>query len=146
MKELDDTTGSTATDASQVWERYAEYCRSAPEIVVEWNDPLSPARGWLVINSLRGGAAGGGTRMLAGVTREEVTFLAKAMELAELICQNGPLAVRAAKEAACRGYEMTLEQGLALEARLSGEVLRPEDAREGPLAFAQKRKPEYKGR
>jgi glutamate dehydrogenase (NAD(P)+) len=49
--------------------------------VLEWNDPESEARGWLVINSLRGGAAGGGTRMRVGVTREEVTYLAKAMEL-----------------------------------------------------------------
>ncbi len=64
-----------------VWERYAEYLSRAPETVVEWNDPESPARGWLVINSLKGNAAGGGTRMRAGLTREEVVFLAKVMEL-----------------------------------------------------------------
>jgi hypothetical protein len=34
-----------------------------PEIIFEWNDPETEARGWAVINSLRGGAAGGGTRM-----------------------------------------------------------------------------------
>jgi len=73
-------------------------------------------------------------------------LMPNAMALAELICQNGPLAVRMAKEAACRGYEMTLEQGLALEAKLSDEVWRTEDAREGPSAFAEKRKPQYKGR
>jgi E-phenylitaconyl-CoA hydratase len=73
-------------------------------------------------------------------------LMPKAMELAELICQNGPVAVRLAKEAACRGYDMTLEQGLAVEQKLSDEVWRTEDAREGPVAFAQKRKPEYKGR
>jgi glutamate dehydrogenase/leucine dehydrogenase len=50
-------------------------------MVLEWRDPPTGARGWLVINSLRGGAAGGGTRMRAGVTREEVTYLAKSMEL-----------------------------------------------------------------
>jgi E-phenylitaconyl-CoA hydratase len=73
-------------------------------------------------------------------------LMPKAMELAELICQNGPVAVRLAKEAACRGYDMTLEQGLAVEQKLSDEVWRTEDSREGPVAFAQKRKPEYKGR
>jgi len=73
-------------------------------------------------------------------------LMPRAMEVAELICQNGPVAVRLAKEAACRGYDMTLEQGLALEAKLSDEVWRTEDSREGPVAFAQKRKPEYKGR
>lgn len=64
-----------------IWERYETFFRTAPEIVLEWNDPETEARGWLVINSLKGGAAGGGTRMRIGLTRDEVTFLAKAMEL-----------------------------------------------------------------
>jgi glutamate dehydrogenase/leucine dehydrogenase len=64
-----------------IWERYERFFRAAPEIVFEWNDSETPARGWLVINSLKGGAAGGGTRMHSGLTRDEVTFLAKAMEL-----------------------------------------------------------------
>ena len=64
-----------------VWQSYQEYFRAAPEIVFEWNDRETAARGWLVINSLKGGAAGGGTRMRIGLTRDEVTFLAKAMEL-----------------------------------------------------------------
>jgi enoyl-CoA hydratase/carnithine racemase len=54
--------------------------------------------------------------------------------------------VRAIKEAAIRGREMSLDEGLALESEKSREIGRTEDAREGPLAFAQKRKPEYKGR
>jgi glutamate dehydrogenase/leucine dehydrogenase len=52
-----------------------------PEIVFEWNDPKTDAQGWLVINSLRGGAAGGGTRMRKGLTRHEVISLAKTMEI-----------------------------------------------------------------
>ena len=64
-----------------IWERYERFFRVPPEIVFEWNDSETPARGWLVINSLKGGAAGGGTRMHSGLTRDEVTFLAKAMEL-----------------------------------------------------------------
>src|SRR6516164_11302218 len=53
----------------------------APEIVFEWNDSETPARGWVVINSLRGGAAGGGTRMRRGLDRREVESLAKTMEV-----------------------------------------------------------------
>jgi len=53
----------------------------APEIVFEWNDNPSGARGWVVINSLRGGAAGGGTRMRKGLDRREVESLAKTMEV-----------------------------------------------------------------
>lgn len=53
----------------------------APEIVFEWHDAETPARGWVVINSLRGGAAGGGTRMRKGLDRREVESLAKTMEV-----------------------------------------------------------------
>lgn len=53
----------------------------APEIVFEWHDSETPAKGWVVINSLRGGAAGGGTRMRAGLDRREVESLAKTMEV-----------------------------------------------------------------
>lgn len=52
-----------------------------PEIIYEWNDPHSEACGWIVINSLRGGAAGGGTRMRKGLDRREVESLAKTMEI-----------------------------------------------------------------
>jgi glutamate dehydrogenase/leucine dehydrogenase len=52
-----------------------------PEIVFEWKDPETEAEGWVVINSLRGGAAGGGTRMRVGLDRNEVESLAKTMEV-----------------------------------------------------------------
>lgn len=52
-----------------------------PEIVFEWNDPETEAQGWVVINSLRGGAAGGGTRMRKGLDKREVESLAKTMEV-----------------------------------------------------------------
>lgn len=52
-----------------------------PEIVFEWKDPETEAEGWVVINSLRGGAAGGGTRMRAGLDKREVESLAKTMEI-----------------------------------------------------------------
>jgi len=52
-----------------------------PEIVFEWKDSETEAEGWVVINSLRGGAAGGGTRMRVGLDKREVESLAKTMEV-----------------------------------------------------------------
>ena len=52
-----------------------------PEVVFEWKDEKTDAEGWIVINSLRGGAAAGGTRMRIGVTKDEVLALAKTMEI-----------------------------------------------------------------
>src|SRR5690554_4180084 len=52
-----------------------------PEVVFHWSDPETEAEGWTVINSLRGGAAGGGTRMRKGLDMNEVLSLAKTMEV-----------------------------------------------------------------
>lgn len=52
-----------------------------PEIIFEWHDSETDAVGWVVINSLRGGAAGGGTRMHLGLDKREVESLAKTMEI-----------------------------------------------------------------
>lgn len=57
------------------------YEHREPEIVFEWNDAETEARGWVVINSLRGGAAGGGTRMHPRLDKREVVSLAKTMEI-----------------------------------------------------------------
>lgn len=57
------------------------YENTAPEVVFEWHDSETEACGWVVINSLRGGAAGGGTRMRKGLDRHEVESLAKTMEV-----------------------------------------------------------------
>ncbi|MFY0599766.1 MAG: Glu/Leu/Phe/Val dehydrogenase [Cyclobacteriaceae bacterium] len=54
---------------------------TSPEIVFEWKDKELDAQGWMVINSLRGGAAGGGTRMRKGLDKQEVISLAKTMEV-----------------------------------------------------------------
>ncbi len=58
-----------------------KYENKEPEIVFHWNDPETEAEGWTVINSLRGGAAGGGTRMRVGLNENEVLSLAKTMEV-----------------------------------------------------------------
>lgn len=57
------------------------YSQRSPEIVFEWSDQETEAKGWVVINSLRGGAAGGGTRMRPGLDKGEVISLAKTMEI-----------------------------------------------------------------
>lgn len=62
-------------------EKLKQYKDKAPEIVFEWKDEETGAEGWVVINSLRGGAAGGGTRMRVGCTKDEVLSLAKTMEI-----------------------------------------------------------------
>jgi enoyl-CoA hydratase/carnithine racemase len=67
-------------------------------------------------------------------------------EIAGKVLECGPLAVRAIKQAVLKGRDLPFEEAIKLEAELSGKVMRTEDAREGPTAFAQKRKPEYKGR
>ncbi|MBJ6369772.1 Glu/Leu/Phe/Val dehydrogenase dimerization domain-containing protein [Snuella sedimenti] len=58
-----------------------KYEDKAPEIVFNWKDIETDAEGWVVINSLRGGAAGGGTRMRKGLDMNEVLSLAKTMEI-----------------------------------------------------------------
>ncbi len=65
---------------------------------------------------------------------------------AQTLCERGPLAVRAAKEAVLRGLSLPLPDGLRLETFLSGTLRGTEDAVEGPKAFAEKRKPAFKAR
>mgnify|MGYP000326840647 FL=1 len=58
-----------------------KYENKNPEIIFNWKDSETEAEGWVVINSLRGGAAGGGTRMRKGLDMNEVLSLAKTMEI-----------------------------------------------------------------
>lgn len=62
-------------------ELLSKFENKRPEIVFEWKDAQTEAEGWVVINSLRGGAAGGGTRMRVGLDKREVESLAKTMEV-----------------------------------------------------------------
>ena len=72
--------------------------------------------------------------------------MSTAKEWAEVICQAGPLAVRAAKEAMIRGSSLTLEDGLRLENALEAYLMSTEDFTEGTTAFVEKRKPDFKGK
>ena len=62
------------------------------------------------------------------------------------LLENGPLALRAAKQAILQGLDLPLKEGMALERRLFKSVLETEDAVEGPKAFKERRKPVFKGR
>ena len=59
----------------------SKFENTRPEIVFEWKDNETEAEGWVVINSLRGGAAGGATRMRKGLDKREVESMAKTMEV-----------------------------------------------------------------
>lgn len=71
-------------------------------------------------------------------------LMAKAQDIAETICRNAPLAVRATKMSALMGLGMTPEQGLELERLLWGTLRNTEDRIEGRRAFTEKRKPDWK--
>ncbi|MGH7965788.1 MAG: enoyl-CoA hydratase-related protein, partial [Candidatus Binatia bacterium] len=70
----------------------------------------------------------------------------KAEEFARKIAANGPVAVRKIKETVLRGLSVSIEQGFQIEDESFREVLATEDAQEGPRAFIEKRKPQYRGR
>lgn len=79
------------------------------------------------------------------VPREEL--LPFALDWAEKLCENGPLALQAMKRAAYEGgWDMTFREGMRLEARLYADIMKTEDASEGGRAFAEKRAPKFKGR
>lgn len=72
--------------------------------------------------------------------------MAKAIEIAEKIAKNGPIAVQAIRKSAraCLGVEEL--EALKLETEISAPVFKTDDAQEGPRAFMEKREPVYKGR
>jgi E-phenylitaconyl-CoA hydratase len=72
--------------------------------------------------------------------------MAEAIKMAERICRNAPLAVRAAKEAIYRGLDLPLAEGLRLEQFLAEPIRQTEDAKEGPRACVEKRAPRFKGK
>src|SRR5262250_1917110 len=82
---------------------------------------------------------------LIGHVVEDGRALAKALEIAEMIAANGPLAVQAILRTIRESEGMAENDAFALEAKLGMAVFGSEDAREGPRAFADKRKPAFRG-
>ncbi len=72
--------------------------------------------------------------------------LTAAMTLADEISQLAPLAIRSCIEAVTTGLDLTLDEGLDLEAKLFAELFATDDMREGTRAFLEKRKPVFSGK
>ena len=72
--------------------------------------------------------------------------LAKALEIAEQIAANGPVAVRAILRTIRETEGMAEDDAFEVEAQIGMAVFRSEDAKEGPRAFTEKRKPEFRDR
>jgi enoyl-CoA hydratase/carnithine racemase len=72
--------------------------------------------------------------------------LAKALEIAEAIAANGPVAVRAILRTIRETEGMPENEAFAVEAGIGMAVFASEDAKEGPRAFSEKRTPEFRGR
>jgi enoyl-CoA hydratase len=72
-------------------------------------------------------------------------LMEKALELADKLAANGPLAVRKIKEGVVRTSGLPLDRALEIENEVSVAVVTSKDAREGPRAFAEKRKPRFTG-
>jgi enoyl-CoA hydratase len=79
------------------------------------------------------------------VNRVAEDALASARELARACLDNAPIALGLAKEAVARGLDVTLPQGLEIEADLFGMVATTDDMKEGTAAFLEKRSPDFRG-
>jgi enoyl-CoA hydratase len=82
---------------------------------------------------------------LIGRVTPDGEALTVAMELAEMVAANGPVAVQAIKQSVWETAQLSEEDGLARELQIGQPVFATEDAREGPKAFAARRKPDFKG-
>ncbi len=82
---------------------------------------------------------------LANQVVPQAELLSAAFELAQRICANAPLAVQTAKMAVWKGLELSLADGLRLENALAEPLRQTQDVQEGIAAFAEKRKPQFKG-
>jgi enoyl-CoA hydratase len=98
---------------------------------------------------LSGRRLGAEEALTAGLVSRVVAreaWLEEAKRVAGEIAKKGPVATRLAKESVNRAYETTLQAGLEAERRALYLAFASEDAKEGLLAFIEKREPEFRGR
>ena len=105
--------------------------------------PYAKAMELLLTGSLFTAQDGLNMGFLNYVCDEPIT---KAMEIAETIASNGPLAVKAIRKSARASVGLPEREALRFENKLSAPIFKSDDAKEGPRAFMEKRKPEFKGR
>jgi enoyl-CoA hydratase len=111
--------------------------------------PRLVGRGAALKMILTGGMVDAAEALRVGLVDEVVPaehLMERARELANLIASMPPLAVQAAIEAVGRGADLPLDEALALEATLFGQLWQTEDKREGIQAFLEKRSPVWVGR
>ena len=82
---------------------------------------------------------------LVNAVYEREELLDKALELAQMILKNAPLAIQAAKQSINEGYDLSADDAIALENRLFGSCFATADQKEGMAAFLEKRKAAFKG-
>ena len=82
---------------------------------------------------------------LVNVLCEPGAVVAAATDLADRIAANAPLAVRASRTAVVGAFDTTDDEGIRDSSRVMGALAGTDDFREGPLAFIEKREPEWKG-
>ncbi len=82
---------------------------------------------------------------LVNAVYAQADLLPAALETAERIAANAPIAVRQAKQSIHRGLQMSLADGLAFEIEAYNRTVPTQDRYEGVLAFNEKRKPQFKG-
>ncbi|MGE0383483.1 MAG: enoyl-CoA hydratase/isomerase family protein [Gammaproteobacteria bacterium] len=111
--------------------------------------PQQMPMGWAMEMALTGDPIDADTALRIGLVNRIVPLAelqAEAEKLAHRICDNAPLAVRGSKETIVRVLNEPFEQGLRITQMIFDNVARSEDAREGPLAWTERRKPQWKGR
>ena len=83
---------------------------------------------------------------IVNVVVEPGELLKTARSYAERILQNAPLAIQAVKKSVLTGLRLNLKEAFEQELALAAQVFMTEDAKEGPRAFAEKRKPQWQGK
>jgi len=82
---------------------------------------------------------------LVNAVYEREELLDKALELAQMILKNAPLAIQAAKQSINEGYDLSADDAISLENKLFGSCFATADQKEGMAAFLEKRKAAFKG-